>query len=183
VSSTYSDNSRNTDAILSVVMTTFLPHIRRRASAAKSAGIESDDIVQEGLIGIYDAIESYSESGGAGFSTYAFKCIDNRINSAFRAASRLKHLPLVDYASLSDENIENAAGCDYSPEDIAVVRDDCRLLIETIENSLSRFEKNVLLLHLEGYGYQVIADALASTPKSVDNALQRARRKLKRSRP
>ena len=112
-----------TDAFFGVVMNGFLPHIRRRASVVRSAGIESDDIVQEGLIGLCDAIESFSDDGTASFRTYAITCIDNRINSALRAATRQKNLPMAEYTSFYDENVENELCPECSAEEIAVARE------------------------------------------------------------
>jgi len=158
----------------------FLPYIRRRVASLPVVGMESDDLIQEGLVGLCDAVYGYRE-GETAFGGYARVCIDNRINSALRSAARQKNTPLADYASLDDESIRSELISDYSVENSAAAREELWQLLQTIDSSLSRFEKNVLLLHIEGYSYRSIASVLRSNPKSVDNALQRARRKLKRS--
>ena len=173
------DKSEYPESDLSSVIDIFLPYIKKRASRLIAAGLDSDDFIQEGLIGLHYAILNYRPDGAASFSTYAITCIDNRLNSALRSAARKKNLPLSGYKSLSEsEEFDDFSANSESPEDMAIIKEEFRLLIDKIEKSLSRFEKDVLNLYLEGYSYLSIAELLRTTPKSVDNALQRARRKL-----
>lgn len=172
-------HNRKEDAATALVKA-FMPYIRKRASRIKSVGLAYDDIVQEGLIGLLSAVDSYEEGRGASFETYAITCIDNRIYTALRQDARKKNRPLNDYTPLSDEEGETRnAPVSESPEELYILRETVRETIERINRNLSSFEKDVLALYLEGYSYLAISELLSSSPKSVDNALQRARRKLK----
>ncbi|MEG1556932.1 MAG: sigma-70 family RNA polymerase sigma factor [Oscillospiraceae bacterium] len=164
---------------LAKMMTEFLPYIKHKACGSNPSGLESDDLIQEGFIGLFNAIESYDKSKGAAFSTYAITCIDNSIKSAQKAAQRKKHSPLNGYVSLCEDAESPTLISAYSPEDLAILREECDALQQKIDDNLSAFERAVLALHLEGYDYSSSAKRLGKTPKSVDNALQRARKKLK----
>ena len=165
----------------------FMPYIQKRASRISLIGMAHDDIVQEGLIGLFDAIEGYDEGKGASFETFAIVCIDNRIYSAFRQAAAKKNALFSDYLSLSE------GGDDVytfprlpsipSPEEIVILREELNAALAVVNENLSAFEKRVLGLYLEGYGYIAIAELLHISPKSVDNALQRARKKIKQTCP
>ena len=166
------------EASLARVMTRFMPYIHRRAMGVSADGLEYDDMVQEGLIGLFSAIESFDAGQGASFSTYAITCINNCMASAVRGAARKKHLPLNSCLSLSDEgSADIPAGS--TPEEVAIAREGYAALKLAIQDDLSPFEREVLALYLEGYDYAALAARLDSTPKSIDNALQRARKKLK----
>ena len=157
-----------------------MPYINRRASRIKAVGMMHDDLVQEGLIGLLDAIDGYDEERGTSFEAFAIRCIDNRIYSALRQAARKKNTPLNDYLSLSDESDKLQISQDIpSPEEIVILQEELNYLLTLIREDLSTFEKKVLALYLEGYSYMAISEMLATSSKSVDNALQRARKKLK----
>ncbi len=156
----------------------FMPYIRKRAGGLRAAGLERDDLEQEGLIGLYDALTSFDETRGGEFSSYALACINNRMTSAVRQAARKKNLPLSGYLSLSGDDAMQLEG-GGTPEDIAIAREDYLSLQNRINCDLSRFEREVLSLYLEGYDYLSVAERLGCSAKSADNALQRARRKLK----
>ncbi len=161
-------------------MKAFLPYIRKRASRIKSVGLAYDDIIQEGLIGLLGAVDTFDEERGVSFETYAIACIDNRIYSALRQDSRKKNLPLNSSLSLSEnEDSSLEVLVTQSLEDLVILREEVSAVLEQIHEDLSSFEKKVLALYLEGYSYLAISELLSSSPKSVDNALQRARRKLK----
>ncbi len=160
---------------IEALVASFLPYIRSRAARIRSVGIDGDDIVQEGLIGLVRAFDTYDPQGGASFSTYAIACIDNGIASALRRATRRKDQPLNSSVPLSDE----LPGFARDPQDLAIRRAELEGLAERIRQDLSSLEKRVLGLYLEGYSYSAMAEKLETTEKAVDNALQRARRKLK----
>ena len=162
-------------------MAAYMPYIQKRANSVKIAGLEKDDLVQEGLIGLFKAINSYDKLLGTAFSTYAITCINNCINTAVKQAARKKHLPLNSYLSLSNEDGIELRDT-YSLEDVAISKEEYDSLQKKINDDLSEFEKDVLALYLRGYDYTALAERLDTTAKSVDNALQRARKKLKPKR-
>ena len=170
-----------TDSSLARQIAAYMPYIQKKAYLIKMAGLEKDDLVQEGLIGLFKAIDSYDKQLGTAFSTYAITCINNCINSAVKQAARKKHLPLNGYLSLSTQDgIELKDEC--SLEDIAISKEEYDALQKKINDDLSDFERDVLALYLRGYDYTALAERLDTTAKSVDNALQRARKKLKPKR-
>lgn len=166
---------------LAGLVANFMPYIRKRANRIKSLGLDADDIVQEGLIGLLGAVSAYSPDAGASFETFAITCIDNSINSALRAAARKKNAPLNSSVSL-DADAEPGSLLPRQPsaEDIAILREEYADVVRRINDELSAFERDVLALYLEGYSYGAMAEQLGTTPKAVDNALWRARQKLKK---
>ena len=138
------------------------------------AGGDSEDLIQEGMLGLLAAIREFRPDRGARFATYAQVCVRRRIISAVRSASGGKHAPLNDYVSL--ELLSEEAGED-GPEDLIIRREAFHALEGDISESLTRLEKQVLARYLEGESYAEIAQAVGRSPKSVDNAVQRIRRK------
>lgn len=172
-------SSREEDA--TSLVRAFLPYIKKRASRIKSVGLAYDDIIQEGLIGLLDAIDGFDDSKGASFEAFALVCIDNRIYSALRQNARQKHMPLNNYLSMSNGDEHRLIlPQSSSPEELVILREEIGSISRHISENLSLFEKRVLSLYLEGYSYLAISELLSSSAKSVDNALQRARKKLKR---
>ena len=152
-------------------------------------GGAGEDLIQEGMLGLLSAIREYDPSLNATFKTYAEVCVKRRIYSAIKTASRKKHEPLNDMVSfddvLSDEKLSAAAsyGEAYrrSPEEQVLARESAEEIIQTYSRCLSKFETEILKLYLNGSSYSEIAEACGKTEKSVDNAVQRIRRKLARS--
>jgi RNA polymerase sporulation-specific sigma factor len=151
------------------------------------AGGESEDLIQEGMFGLISAIRQYDPGNGAAFHTFAEHCIKRRLLSAIRSASRMKHFPLNDGLSLEqlseDMSVPFAAIPDYiqpSPEELVLARENKEELYSAFQNRLSKFEIQVLDLYLDGLSYQIIAQRLGKDAKSVDNAVQRIRRKMAR---
>jgi len=163
------------EAALAALIARFMPVIRRMARIAVCPGLDFDDAVQEGYIGLFHAVETYEEEGSrASFSTYAAVCIRNAVVAARRTAGRKKHQALSGALPLDEQ------GTAPSPEELAILKEQVREAMKKIDTKLSGFEKEVLLLSLRGQSYTQIAAELAKTPKAVDNALVRVRRKLKR---
>lgn len=150
-----------------------LPMIKRVARTIVSNGLEFDDAVQEGIIGLVSAVGTYNSSKGASFSTYANVCIQNAVLSAAKAAARKKHSPLNGFVQLSDDVFSQG------PEDIAIEKELFNETVSAITLRLSPYEKRVLALHLKQKSYSQIAKALQTNEKSVENALVRIRRKLR----
>ncbi|MBQ4093618.1 MAG: sigma-70 family RNA polymerase sigma factor [Oscillospiraceae bacterium] len=166
-------------APLAKLVASFLPYIEQKISTLSIPGQDRDDLRQEAFVALFSAIESYEDGRGAEFSTYAIACINNRLADAARAASRLKNKPLNESVSLSDEAHPIQLASSLSLEDMAIVKEEYRTVQSRIQALLSALERETLSLWLAGYDYGEIARRLGTTPKSVGNALQRARRKLK----
>ena len=152
------------------------------------AGGDSEDLIQEGMIGLLAAIRQFDFSDGTSFRTFAEHCVRMRLYSAIKSASRLKHLPLnngVSLEQLSEDSpmqlsaIQDVLRCD--PEELVLARERTEELYSELAQCLSRMEKQVLSLYREGYSYREIAAHLGKEEKSIDNAVQRIRRKLARN--
>lgn len=163
--------------------------VKNKAQRYYLIGGDRDDLLQEGMIGLYKAICDYRPEGGARFRTFAELCIDRQLASAIKAAARKKHGPLNDYVSLERPMAEQESTLplmdllnDEGQEDPAVLlaeRESNQMLQSALENELSSFEKDVLKDYLRGKDYQEIAARLKKPAKSIDNALQRIKQKAR----
>lgn len=147
------------------------------------AGGDSEDLIQEGMIGLLSAIRGYSPERRVTFRTFAETCIRNRLRSAVRAAGRQKHTPLNEAESLSGQpgdlgSLEEWVGSSGDPEELFIGREEQSAWMERLETLLSALELQVLALYLQGIPYAEIAKQLDRPVKSVDNAIQRIRSKL-----
>lgn len=152
------------------------------------AGGDSEDLIQEGTFGLVSAIRQFSPVCDASFKTFAEHCIRMRLYSAIKSASRLKHFPLNDGVSFEQLSEDPRAPLSAvsevfrrSPEDLVLARESKEELYTTFSQCLSKFEKRVLDLYLDGLSYREIGESLNKEPKAVDNAVQRIRRKLARN--
>ena len=162
--------------------------VRSRAKAYFLAGADHDDIVQEGMIGLFKAMRDFDVTKQASFRGFAEVCIKRQIITAVKASTRQKHMPLNSYVSLSepvyDDDSERslmdmiAERDAVDPEEMFLRREKAELISAEIKDKLSSLEKTVLSLYMGGMNYQEIAVELGRTPKSIDNALQRIKRKL-----
>lgn len=153
------------------------------------AGADSEDVMQEGMIGLFKAVRGYEASRNASFKTFATICVNRQIITAIKAAMRNKHTPLNSSVSLdvpAKDNEDNiamesilASPAD-SPEDLLLVRDMIDAIIINTPQFLSKFEQKVWSLYLSGKNYTAIAVELGKPPKSIDNAIQRIRKKVER---
>lgn len=169
-------NDRN--ETLAQLMQTLLPYIRKRAASGIGCGLDLDDLVQEGLVGLFSAFKTYDQSKGASFNTYACTCIDNALSAAVRSAGRKKHLPLNTFLPIEDTDAE-LSGLQPSPEEQAISDENFCALRQKINTRLSQREQDVLRLRMAGLSYRQIAERLGCTEKAVDNRLQSVRKKLK----
>ena len=151
------------------------------------AGGDSEDLIQEGTFGLLSAIRQYRPDCGASFKTFAEVCVRKRLYSAVKSASRLKHIPLNDGMSLEQLSEESdlrlsaiPALLNSTPEDLVLARESKEELYRALSDRLSKLEKQVLSLYLDGFHYQDIAQRLGKDTKAIDNAVQRIRRKLAR---
>lgn len=162
--------------------------VRNRAKAYFLAGADRDDIVQEGMIGLFKAVRDFDVTKQASFRGFAEMCVKRQMITAVKAATRQKHAPLNSYVSLSEpiyeDNTERtlvdmlAERKVVDPEEVFLRREKAETLSAEIEEKLSNLEKTVLSLYIDGMNYQEIAVELDRPPKSIDNALQRIKRKL-----
>lgn len=148
------------------------------------AGGDSEDLIQEGMVGLLNAMRTFDREKQTRFRTYAEVCIRSRLYSAVRAAGRDKHSPLNNYISfetpLFDTTVEYLSVQNDNPEDVLIDREDRNERLSALKDQLSGFEAKILRLYLSGLSYREIAQHLGRSPKSVDNAVQRIRRKLAR---
>ncbi len=150
-------------------------------------GAEKSDIIQEGMIGLYKAIKDYNPESGSSFRSFADLCITRQIITAVKTATRLKHLPLNSYVSLNknvdEENentmIESLLEIQHpDPEEIMINKERLNHLEKQLNDSLSKYEIEVLKGYIKGKSYLEISKDLKKTEKSIDNALQRIKKKL-----
>lgn len=151
--------------------------VRTVASCSFGASLETDDLAQEGMLGLLAAVYSYAPEKAASFHTYASVCIANRIRSAVRADTRLKHSPLNLSVPFSDDAIDPVG----NPEDLIVAAEQAEQMLSVLAKELSGLELRVLRTFLTERNYRSVAAILGMSEKAVDNALQRIRRKLKDS--
>lgn len=166
--------------------------VRSKAKSMYILGADSDDLIQEGMIGLFKALRDYDSGRDASFLTFADLCVSRQMYTAVQASRRQKHIPLNTYISLYGSVNTNWEGeqeelvnvlvtqAGQSPEEVLIDRENVIQLEKAIDQELSGFEKQVLDLYLTGMGYQQIAKVLGRDEKSTDNALQRIKTKLKK---
>ncbi|MCG3087855.1 MULTISPECIES: RNA polymerase sporulation sigma factor SigH [Sporosarcina] len=175
---------------LDYLITKYQPFVRMKARSYFMMGGDREDIIQEGMIGLYKAIRDFKGDRLSSFKAFAELCITRQIITAIKTATRQKHIPLNTSVSLDkpvfDEESDRTlldviAGSELDdPEDLMIHKEDFSNMEDEINKVLSGLEKQVLTLYLEGQTYQEISDELNRQVKSVDNALQRIKRKLER---
>lgn len=139
-------------------------------------GGDSDDLMQEGMIGLFKAVRDYQEDRGS-FSAFARLCVRRQLFSAVEKAGRKKHAPLNHYESLYDEALKLS---EAGPESQVIEHEYAQMLETRLRDKLSDFEEEVLNLYLDGKGYREIAGYLNRSPKVIDNAIQRIRSKAQK---
>ena len=158
--------------------------VRKKARARFLIGGDTDDLIQEGMIGLFKAIRDYRDDREASFRTFAGLCIDRQMANAIEGSTRQKHQMLNTAVSLNKDQEENEKhlGWAVSPEELLIDRENMEAMMEEITRSLSTMENKVLALYLAGNSYAAIAGSLGKTPKSVENALRRIRTKIRQMR-
>ncbi|MBS7262400.1 MAG: RNA polymerase sporulation sigma factor SigH [Eubacteriales bacterium] len=165
--------------------------VRQIARSYFLVGAEPEDLIQEGMIGLYKAVRDYRPDRDAAFRSFAELCVERQMISAVKRATRRKHEPLNTYVSYDrsvgdDESgrtfldLIGAADGSPSPEDVVIGLENRRGIQQRMDEVLSPFEKRVLSLYLSGDDYGQIASVTGKSKKSVDNALQRIKKKLNR---
>lgn len=170
----------NPEAVEQLILR-YIPLVRYLAQPYQRIGIEFDDLEQEGLIGLFKAVRKFNPTYENSFKTFASRCITNKIISAVNTFFRGKNLPMKNYLSLSDldepTNLIQNKVCD--PQEIFIEHETVSSRKQLITSLLSQFEQDTLKLYLSGYSYAQMAKELSASAKSVDNSLQRIRRKLR----
>lgn len=166
--------------------------VRSKANTMFMLGAERDDLIQEGMIGLVKAMRDYDAGRDASFATFAELCITRMMYNAVSSSTRKKHMPLNCYVSFYSEtgNDEDMKKRELSevlgnegdnPENIVIANENVERIEQLIETELSDFERQTLELSMTGIKYTEIAGILGKDEKSTDNALQRARQKLKKA--
>lgn len=183
------------DGVIDFIMNKYKNLVRSKAKSMYILGADGDDLIQEGMIGLFKAVRDFDSGRDASFFTFADLCISRQIYTAVQASRRQKHIPLNTYISLyatareqSGQSEEDTAlvdilalGSGQSPEEMVIDKENVEQLERTIEKELSSFEKQVLDLYLTGMSYTQIAKVLGRDEKSTDNALQRIKTKLRKA--
>ena len=165
--------------------------VRVKAKAYFLIGADREDIIQEGMIGLYKAIRDFRRDKLSSFRAFAELCITRQIITAIKTATRQKHIPLNSYVSLnkpiydddSDRTLLDVIGGlkVADPEEMVISRETSARMRQRIRQNLSELEHRVLNLYLDGKSYQEMANELQRHVKSIDNALQRVKRKLEKN--
>ena len=173
--------------LMDYIMEKYKYLVRKRANAMFLIGGDTDDLIQEGMVGLFKAVRDYRKEKDASFFHFADLCITRQIYHAVEASQRKKHQPLNSYISLNAAMGEEGADTflDFletfesaNPEQLLIDQENARMVQEKIEQSLSTLEQKVLKLYLAGMHYRQIAEAMEKEPKVIDNALQRIRGKF-----
>lgn len=183
------DIRKGNDAALEFLLDKYKNFVRVKARAYFLVGADWDDLVQEGMIGLYKAIRDYQDNKQSSFKAFAELCVTRQIITAIKTATRQKHLPLNSYVSLNrpvnfeDESdrmlLDFLSGAEIAdPVDLVISGEEMRNMKISFDEILSDFEAQVLKLYIDGKSYQEIAGELDRHVKSIDNALQRIKRKI-----
>ncbi len=166
--------------------------VRSKAKSMYILGGDNEDLIQEGMIGLFKAVRDYDNGRDASFYTFADLCISRQMYTAVQASKRQKHIPLNTYVSLYSNSSERESSEErnllealadrsgLNPEELFLDKERVSYLENIIENELSSFEKQVLDLYMTGMSYTQIAKVLGRDEKSTDNALQRLKGKIKK---
>ena len=178
-------------AIMDYIISKYKYVVIRAAKAMYLLGGENDDLIQEGMIGLFKAVRDFDINQETSFYSFAELCISRQMYTAIKLSQRQKHMPLNSYISLYD--IKKTASEDKqsplieqlemetnnNPEELFIDKERMLMLVHELNERLSDMERRVLHLHLQGEDYRAIAELLDKSPKSIDNALQRIRQKMR----
>jgi len=178
------------DRALDYLLSKYFAYVRSKSLSYYIVGADRDDIIQEGMIGLFKAVRDFSSERGVTFKTFADVCVTRQIITAVKNASRQKHAPLNFYVSLnksvSDDEGDSTLGeileheKVLNPEDIVIKKESADILGSEIRRLLSSFESRVLSLYLQGNSYLDIGKVVGKDPKAVDNALQRIKKNFEK---
>ena len=178
------------DGALELLIRRYTGFVRLKASSYFLAGGDSDDLIQEGLIGLYKAVRDFRSDKETSFRSFAELCVTRQIITAIKTATRYKHAPLNTYVSFSHTPAgqESEGDCTLGdalpgpsvndPSVCVISTEELQSLVFALGNGLSRLEADALRLYLDGLSYEQMADELCCDTKTIDNALQRVKRKI-----
>ena len=169
--------------IMDYILEKYKPLVRKCTNAMYLIGGETDDLIQEGMIGLFKAIRDYRVDRENSFFGFARLCINRQLCSAIEASNRKKHQPLNSYVSSSETGAEGSLGFTSGPEQLVIEQEIWESFWKEVNDCLSKMEKEVLQRYLEGNNYLQIAEQMEKSPKSIDNALQRIRQKIRQMKP
>ena len=175
------------------IMNKYKNLVRKKASSMYILGADRDDLIQEGMIGLFKAVRDYDLGRDVNFYTFADLCVSRQMYTAVQASNRQKHRPLNTYISIYSQSVISEEGAEEyplvntltalketNPEEMLIEQENMEQMENAILKELSEFEKQVFELHLTGMNYTDIAKVLGRDEKSTDNALQRMKHKLKK---
>ncbi len=171
--------------ITDYILEKYKPLVRKKTNAMYLIGGETEDLIQEGMIGLFKAIRDYRPDKDASFYHFAELCINRQLYSALEASNRKKHQPLNSYISLSDQDNQGVVAAELlvdqerGPEQMVIEQELWEEYKKRLEQNLSKMENKVLQYYLDGNHYIQIAEIMGKSPKSIDNALQRIRQKIR----
>ena len=176
--------------IIDYIMDKYKDLVRKKAKAMYLLGGENDDLIQEGMIGLFKAVRDYNFNQETSFHSFAELCISRQMYTAIKLSQRKKHIPLNSYVSLYEQKEDGGedrkqplieflrAEKDNNPEEIFLDKEYFSMMEQELKKRLSDLESRVLHLYLIGEDYRSIARLLDKSPKSIDNALQRIKTKI-----
>ena len=171
--------------ITDYILEKYKPLVRKKTNAMYLIGGETEDLIQKDMIGLFKAIRDYRPDKDASFYHFAELCINRQLYSALEASNRKKHQPLNSYISLSDQDNQGAVAAELlvdqerGPEQMVIEQELWEEYKKRLEQNLSKMENKVLQYYLDGNHYIQIAEIMGKSPKSIDNALQRIRQKIR----
>lgn len=180
------------EAVMDYICEKYKPLVRSKAKSMFILGGDNEDLIQEGMLGLFKAVRDYDSGRDASFYTFADLCISRQLYTAVQASQRKKHIPLNTYISLygdvgdqdngeTRELAESLANLsERNPEELFLDKERVDYLEKSIERELSGFEKQVLDLYMTGMSYTQIAKVLGRDEKAADNALQRLKNKIRK---
>lgn len=175
------------ERIMDYILDKYKPLVRKRANTMYLIGGDTDDLIQEGMIGLFKAIRDYEGEKESSFYHFAELCINRQIYTAVEASNRKKHAPLNSYVSLySGTNEDGVVLADSlmtsimeNPEQMMIEQENLTQFMEQLKQRLSKMERQVVDYYLAGLNYVQIAEQMGKTPKAIDNALQRIKAKIR----
>lgn len=173
--------------IIDYLMEKYKNLVRKEANTMYLLGGENDDLIQEGMIGLFKAVQDYGLEEETSFFSFARLCIQRQMYSAIKASKRKKHGPLNSYVSIYEQREDQGTLLETmeddalnNPEELLVSQEYAQILENKLQESMSDLESRVLYLHLRGTDYRTIAKLLGKSTKTVDNALQRIKSKTEK---